>query len=50
MKPFQHKIPARMLILILGDGKAGKMPSNLDVITGYSALGLMEKALAQGRE
>merc|ERR1719335_810050 len=29
-----------------GDG-AGKMPSNLDVITAFSALGLMEKARIQ---
>merc|ERR1712118_629186 len=29
-----------------GDG-AGKMPSNLDVITAFSALGLMEKARMQ---
>ena len=27
-----------------GRGGAGKLPSNLDVITGFSALGLMEKA------
>jgi len=30
-----------------GDGKggaAGKLPSNIDVITAFSALGLMEKA------
>jgi len=27
-----------------GNGGAGKLPSNLDVITGFSALGMMEKA------
>merc|ERR1712199_53423 len=32
-----------------GDG-AGKMPSNLDVITAFSALGLMEKARMQEME
>merc|ERR1719160_1271180 len=28
-----------------GKGGAGKLPSNLDVITGFSALGVMEKAM-----
>ena len=31
-----------------GDG-AGRMASNLDVITGFSALGVMEKAMKAGR-
>ena len=31
-----------------GSGDAGKLPSNLDVITGFSALGLMEKAKKLG--
>ena len=32
------------VIVGAGGGGAGKLPSNLDVITGFSALGLMEKA------
>jgi len=38
---------AQNVIVGAGDGKggAGKLPSNLDVITGFSALGVMEKAL-----
>merc|ERR1712146_387928 len=46
LKDFNISMPHNVIIGG-GDGKgggAGKLPSNLDVITGFSALGLMEKA------
>merc|ERR1711924_357569 len=50
LKDFNVQMPANVIIGAGGDGKggggAGKLPSNLDVITGFSALGLMEKAAA----
>ena len=49
LKDFKVEMPANVIIGA-GDGKggggAGKLPSNLDVITGFSALGMMEKAAA----
>ena len=48
LKDFKVEMPSNVILGAGGgaDGKgAGKMPSNLDVITGFSALGLMEKAM-----
>lgn len=42
------KVEMPQNVIVGGDGKdgggAGKLPSNIDVITAFSALGLMEKA------
>jgi len=49
LKDFKVEMPANVIIGggdAKGGGGAGKLPSNLDVITGFSALGLMEKAAA----
>jgi len=46
LQNFKVDMPQNVIIGA-GDGNgAAKMPSNLDVITGFSALGLMEKAAA----
>jgi len=47
LKDFKVEMPQNVILGAGGPGAggAGKMPSNLDVITGFSALGLMEKAL-----
>jgi len=49
LKDFKVDMPHNVILGGGGDGNggggAGKLPSNLDVITGFSALGLMEKAL-----
>jgi hypothetical protein len=46
LKDFRIEMPQNVIVGA-GDGHggqgAGKLPSNLDVITGFSALGLMEK-------
>merc|ERR1719181_2437309 len=46
LKDMKIEMPQNVIVGA-GDGKggAGKLPSNLDVITGFSALGVMEKAL-----
>jgi len=52
LKDFQITMPQNVIVGA-GDGRAGpgKLPSNLDVITGFSALGVMEKALrASGQQ
>jgi len=43
LKDFKVEMPQN--VIMGAGGGAGKLPSNLDVITGFSALGLMEKAL-----
>merc|ERR1712086_57233 len=48
LKDFKVVMPANVIVSgggNGGDGGAGKLPSNLDVITGFSALGMMEKAM-----
>ena len=45
LKDFKVEMPQNVIMGGGGGGAAGKLPSNLDVITGFSALGLMEKAL-----
>jgi len=46
LKDFKVEMPQNVILGAEGGGGgAGKLPSNLDVITGFSALGLMEKAL-----
>ena len=46
LKDFKVEMPQNVIIGASGPGGGvGKLPSNLDVITGFSALGLMEKAL-----
>ena len=45
MKDFNIQMPHNVIVGAGGGGNgAGKLPSNLDVITGFSALGLMDKA------
>merc|ERR1711918_127230 len=45
MKDFNIQMPHNVIVGAGGGGNgAGRLPSNLDVITGFSALGLMEKA------
>merc|ERR1711977_393836 len=48
LKDFAITMPNNVIVGAGGGegGGAGKLPSNLDVITGFSALGLMEKAKA----
>lgn len=47
LKDFKVEMPANVIMGAGGGSSgAGKLPSNLDVITGFSALGLMEKANA----
>ena len=50
LKDFQIQMPQNVIVGAGGSGSggAGKMPSNLDVITAFSALGLMEKAKQAG--
>merc|ERR1711977_18664 len=54
LKDFKIEMPQNVIVGA-GDGGsnhgggAGKLPSNLDVITGFSALGVMEKALRANR-
>lgn len=46
LKDFKVEMPKNVIQSGGAGGEsAGKMPSNLDVITGFSALGLMEKAM-----
>merc|ERR1712093_691788 len=50
LKDFKVEMPHNVIVGAAsekGGGGAGKMPSNLDVITAFSALGLMEKARMQ---
>jgi hypothetical protein len=52
LKDFKIQMPQN--VVVSGGGgangqQAGKLPSNLDIITGFSALGLMEKAQGAGR-
>lgn len=49
LKDFNVQMPQNVILGGEGSGGAGKMPSNLDVITGFSALGLMEKAMQGAR-
>mmetsp|Transcript_30394 Transcript_30394/g.78801 ORF Transcript_30394/g.78801 Transcript_30394/m.78801 type:complete len:490 (-) Transcript_30394:956-2425(-) len=45
LKGFNVEMPSNVIIGGgAADGSTGRLPSNLDVITGFSALGLMEKA------
>ena len=48
LKDIKVEMPHNVIVGAGGDGKggggAGKLPSNIDVITAFSALGLMEKA------
>merc|ERR1712078_834511 len=46
LKDFKVEMPKNVIQSGGAGGEgAGKMPSNLDVITGFSALGLMDKAM-----
>ena len=47
LKDFKVEMPQNVIVGAGGadGGGAGRMPSNLDVITSFSALGLMEKAV-----
>jgi len=47
LKDFTVEMPQNVIVGAGGadGGGAGRMPSNLDVITSFSALGLMEKAV-----
>jgi len=50
LKDFKIQMPQNVIVGAGGNGQgsqgAGKMPSNLDVITAFSALGVMEKSVA----
>jgi len=43
LKDFNIQMPNNVIVGGEGSSGTGKLPSNLDVITGFSALGLMEK-------
>merc|ERR1711977_285299 len=50
LKDFKIQMPQNVIVGAGGNGQgsqgAGKMPSNLDVIMAFSALGVMEKSVA----
>ena len=48
LKDFKVEMPHNVIVGAGGANGAGKLPSNLDIITSYSALGLMEKAVRAG--
>jgi len=51
LKDFRIEMPHNVVVGAggAGGGGAGKLPSNLDIITSYSALGVMEKAIRTGQ-